>query len=141
MQSHVALFDGDRRPRLDRFRIAEPSLLEGLRRLRVRDDGNRLVQIALSHLIEVIAMEVPQHNQIQRRQCSDLHGGIDQPRTVHAVANRDLLMAMNEGRVCENGHASVLDQHGGIADKFDRALIHDRAAILYRQYQTCIGVH
>jgi hypothetical protein len=61
-QPQVALFDVNTGPRLDGSGIAEPSLLQSLRRPWIGNDWNRLIQIAFGHLVEVIAMKVRQHD-------------------------------------------------------------------------------
>ena len=117
----VAFRHRHRRPGVERVGVPEAALPEFVHRFGRCHDRHRLRQFSLCHLIEVIAVEVRQNNEIKRRQLVDIDGRIREPGGMQPVAQRDLFMHVDKGRIGQDGEPGVADQDGGIANKEDRA--------------------
>jgi hypothetical protein len=88
-------------------RVPKAPLPECVHRFGRRHDWHRLLQLPLRHLIEMITMEMRQDDEIKRWQLADIYGRIRQPGSMQPIAQRDLLMHVDEGWIREDGEPSI----------------------------------
>ena len=110
-------------PNVQRDAIGKPALLQILGRLRSRDDRQRAVEIALGDLVEMIAVEMREEHEVERRQIGQLDRGVGQAGGVQPAAEPGLLVLVDERRVGQDRETGDPEQHRGVADEKDRALI------------------
>ena len=87
-QPALALGEGDGVPGVEAHRAVEPQLSQRARGLLRGEHGNRPRQPLLGHPVEVVAVEVRQQDEVDRRQVVDLDRGVGEPSGAQPVAER-----------------------------------------------------
>jgi len=118
----VASFDDHVLPGLEGDAASESVVLELFDGVGSGDDRHALSQVTRCTIVEVVAVVVRQHDEIDEREVGDLHRRFGQSLGPEAHAEPGVLATMEEVRIGQDGESPEPDQRRGRADEQDVAV-------------------
>jgi hypothetical protein len=119
--ARAAALDHHRVPRIERDGRGEAFLPKIARRVFGGDDGQIFLQALFDDAVEVVAVVVREHAEINRRQFFEFDGRVGQAFGRQAVAEMHVVARVQEIRVGQDRETGVAQYHRRRPDEEDRA--------------------